>query len=133
MKASTDNTAIVERFVKPAIPIVIVLLLLFALTQDKHPPVFAIGAVFVVCGIVLWLGWGWVRRNVVAKLVGVVLTAYLVLILGLLALGIALRIGLVLLLLFLVALPFLVYDLFFRQPHKGRFARARAARRGLPM
>ncbi len=32
----------------------------------------------------------------------------------------------------LIVLPFVVYDLFFRQPYKGRFARARAARRGVP-
>ncbi len=31
----------------------------------------------------------------------------------------------------LIVLPFFVYDLFFRQPYKRRFARARAARRGI--
>ncbi len=79
-------------------------------------------------------GWTWVRRNVAAKmgrrsargLCGAT-------ILGLFALAIALGLGLVLLPLFLLAVPFLVYDLFFRQPRKGRFARARAERRNLPL
>ena len=67
---------------------------------------------------------------------GILLAAYLALVVGLFALGIALRLSAVvfpiLTLLFpllLVALPYLVYDLLFRVPHEGRFSRARAARR----
>jgi hypothetical protein len=120
------------RFVKPAVPIVIVLLLLYAFNQAAKPTLFEAVVASVICGAILWFGWSWIRRNVVAKWIGILLTAYLALILGLFALGVVLAIGPLLGWLLLLALPFLVYDLFFRQPHKGRFARARAERRTLP-
>jgi hypothetical protein len=51
--------------------------------------------------------------------------------LSLFVFGIVIRLSPLLLVLLLVALPLLIYDLLFRSPFKGRFARARAERRHL--
>jgi hypothetical protein len=131
MKSS--SMAIIERFVKPVVPIVLILLLIFAFNQEASPTPLAGVLVFLICGIILWFGWNWVRRNIVAKWIGILLAVYLAFVLSLTAIGIALGIGLLVLLPFLLVLPFLLYDLLFRQPRKGRFARARAERHNLPL
>ena len=71
------------------------------------------------------------RRNVVTRWVAIVLGAYLALVLGLFALGMAIRVALFLFIALLVAIPIVAYDLLFRAPFKGRFERARAERRHL--
>ncbi len=71
------------------------------------------------------------RRNVATKWFGVLLALYFGLVLGLYALGVGLRLLLAVVPLFLIALPFLVWDLLLRAPFKGRFERARAERRHL--
>jgi len=76
-----------------------------------------------VCAIVLWFGWGSIRRNVVTKWIGVLIGLYLGLVLGLSAFGVAVGLSLVLLPLFLFALPYLMYDLLFRAPSEGHSAR----------
>jgi hypothetical protein len=121
------------RLLKPAIPIAVVLLLMFALGSDPDAGPFTTVVVFALCAAILWLGWSWVRRSVVTKWIGLLLTVLLTLVLGLVVLGLTLQLGLLLLLLLLLTIPFLVYDLFFRQPHKGRFSRARAERKNIPL
>ena len=132
------DPGVVRRLVRGALPIVIVCLLLWSLSLDPNPGHAAVVAVFAACGVVLWFGWNDIRRSVATKWLGILLALFLGLVLGLYALGISfllLGIGARLLLalfpLFLLALPFFVWDLFFRAPFKGRFARARAERRHL--
>jgi hypothetical protein len=122
------------RFAKGATPVAIVLGLLYVLSRNRA----ADGAgdwlaelvITTLCCITLWVGWGWLQGTFVSKWAGRLLAAYLGLGLVLFTLGIVLAFSMTLFLPFLLALPFILYDLFVRQPHKGRFARARAERRG---
>jgi hypothetical protein len=59
-----------------------------------------------------------VRRNVVTKIAGVLLGLFFGIVLGLFVFGTAIRLALVLLPVFLIALPLLVYDLLIRAPSK---------------
>ena len=86
---------------------------------------------FAACGMVLWFGWRSIRRNIVTKWLGIILAAFVGLTLGLFVLGVAFGLLSILFPLLLIAVPFVAYDLFFRAPAEGRFARARAERRHL--
>jgi hypothetical protein len=137
-RRGAGDPGVVRRFHGGGLPIAIVCLLLWGLSLSPDAGHAAVVAVFGACGIVLWFGWNSIRRSVATKWLGVLLALFLGLVLGLYALGISflvLGIGARLLLalfpLFLLALPFFVWDLFFRAPFKGRFARARAERRHL--
>lgn len=120
------------RFCGGALPIVIGLLLLRAGADSNSTRV----AAYVLSGFVLWFGWSFVRRNLATKWAGIFLAAFLALIMGMFVFGITIRfslalfpiLSLVLFPLLLVGLPYVLYDLLFRAPYKGRFARARAAR-----
>jgi hypothetical protein len=130
------NSGVLPRLVWAALPILVVLFLL-VVTMEASSDLTAFVAVCAVGGVVLWFGWGSVRRNIVTKWTGILLAVYLALVVGLFALGIAVKLSrvvfpaltLIVFPLLLVALPYLVYDLLFRAPHEGRLARARAARR----
>jgi hypothetical protein len=115
------------------VPLVIVCVLLWGLSVEASPNPIITLVVLAACGIVLWFGWSSIRRNIGTKLFGGLLALCLGIILGLfvleIAVGIALRLSVVLFPLFIVALPLVVYDLLFRSPFKGRFERARAERR----
>ena len=124
------NSGVLQRLVWGALPIVIVCLLLWFAMQSPPRPMIVVPNL-VACGIVLWFGWASIKRSTGMKWLGVILALYIGLVLALLVLGIAVRVGLVLLPLFLLALPFLAYDLLFRAPLQGRFSRARAERRYL--
>jgi hypothetical protein len=126
-----SDSGIVRRLAWGTLPIVIVCLLLWGVGMDPtvRPPE-AIAA-FVACVVVLWFGWNLIQRSVATKWLGVLLALYLGLVLGLFLLGISVGLLFVLFPLFILALPFLVWDLLFRAPFKGRFARARAEWRHL--
>jgi hypothetical protein len=126
------------RFCGGALPIVIVLLLLWAGAAESYSNTTRVAA-YVLSGFALWFGWGSVRCNLATKWAGILLAAFLGLIVGMFAFGITIRLSLALLpilslvslVLFpvlLVGLPYVLYDLLFRAPYKGRFARARAER-----
>ena len=117
------------RLLKAAIPIAIVILLLSLLGRSSFADPSTTIGIFVVCALILWFGWDWVKQNSLMKWSGIILAVILGVVLGLVAVGLSLRIGLIALVLLLLAMPFLIYDLFFRQPHKGRFSRARAERK----
>ncbi len=124
----------VVRFAKGATPVAIVLGLLYVLSRNRS----ADGAgdwlaelvITALCCFTLWAGWRWLQGTFITKWAGRLLAAYLGLGLVLFTLGIVLAFSMTLFLPFLLALPFILYDLFVWQPHKGRFARARAERRG---
>jgi hypothetical protein len=101
------------RFAWGALPILVCLLLLGLARQASPLGVFATCA---GCAVVLWFGWSAVRRNVVTKGAGVLLGLFFGLMLGLFAFGVVIRLTFVLLPVFLVALPLVVYDLLFRAP-----------------
>ena len=106
-----------SRFAWGALPILVCVLLLGLAREASPLGVFAICA---ACAVVLWFGWGSVRRNVVTKGAGVLLGLFFGLMLGLFAFGVVIRLTFVLLPVFLVALPLLLYDLFFRAPSEGQ-------------
>ena len=118
------------RWVRGVLPVAFVLALLYAWSREWAQSVLAsIGAEFA-CIAVLAVGWRWTQGTFLTRWMGRLLAAYLALELVFLALGITLTFGEILFLLALLALPVWVWDLFIGQPHKGRFARARAERRG---
>lgn len=106
--------------------------LLYALSREPSGDILEGVLAEALCAVALWLGWRWMHGTFVTKWAGRLLAAYLALGLVLFAFAIVLTIGQVVLLIFLMAIPALLWDLFVWQPHKGRFTRARAARRGLP-
>lgn len=116
---------------KGALPIVIVCFLLWALGKSESSGPITVAVVFALCGVVLWFGGSGIQRSLATKWLGIVLALLVALVLSLFVLGIVIRASLLLLVLFLVALPLLIYDLLFRSPFKSRFARARAERRVL--
>ncbi len=120
-----------RRLVRGILPIVVACFLLWALGKSESSGPLSVAVVFALCGIVLWFGWSSIQSNLVTKWLGIVLALVVGLVLSLFVLGILIRLSLLLFVLFLVALPLLAYDLLFRSPFKGRFARARAERRNL--
>lgn len=97
---------------------ILVCVLLLGLAREASP--LSVFAVCAACAVVLWFGWKAVRRNVVTKSAGVLLALFFGLMLGLFAFGVVIRLAYVLLPVFLVALPLLVYDLLFRAPSAGQ-------------
>jgi hypothetical protein len=120
------------RFLKGSIPAATVLALLCALSREPGGNLLEPILVEVFCAIVLGLGWRWMQGTFATKWAGRMLAAYLVLGLVLITFAITLAFSQILLLILLMAIPAFVWDLFVWQPYKGRFARARAERRGLP-
>jgi len=120
------------RFVKGIVPVLVVLGLLYALSQEPHQDILDGILAEALCALALWLGWRWMQGTFVTKWAGKFLAAYLALGLVLFAFAVVLTIEEIVLVIFLMTIPALLWDLFVWQPHKGRFARARAARRGLP-
>lgn len=118
------------RFAKGAVAPAIVVGLLYLLSLDRNAGYADTLLAVALCGIALGVGWPWVRGTFVTKWAGRLLALYVGLVLVLFSLGISLAFSSVLFLPFLLALPVILYDLFVQQPHKGRFARARAERRG---
>jgi hypothetical protein len=112
------------------LPVAAVLGLLYLWSRFWAQNVFASIGVELACVVVLAVGWRWTQGTFLTRWLGRLLAAYLALGLVFLALAITLTFGEILFLLALLALPVWVWDLFIGQPHKGRFARARAERRG---
>ena len=122
---------VVTRFVGATIPLAIVCILLFGFAPDPSQNLIGFIFLYAISAVVLWLCWSFIRRSIGAKWFGILLASFLGLVLGLFAVGVVIRIAPILFLIFLVALPFVAYDLFFRGPFQGRFERARAERRHL--
>jgi hypothetical protein len=114
MKSDGDYPPIIERFVKPLAPILAVYLILEFL--PRRAPIWMDLSAYLASAIILWIGWPWVRRNNVAKILGGILAAIVILYLGVVALTLGIGIGFVLLPVFFLAAPFLIYDLFFHLP-----------------
>lgn len=127
----TSKPSVMRRFGKGVSPIVIVCILLWSLGTRESSDPMAVAVVFALCAIVLWFGWSGIQRNLATKWLGIVVALCVGVVLSLFVFGIVVRLSPLLLVLLLVALPFLVYDLVFRSRFKGRFARARAERRHL--
>ncbi len=125
------NSGRAERFVRGALPVVVVCLLLWGLSKDSSPQPITVAAVFAACGLVLWFAWSAIRGNLATKWLGAFLAFWVGLVLVLFSFWTAIGLSIFLFVFFLVALPFLLFDLLFRAPFEGRFARARAGRRHL--
>ena len=107
--SNTDSW--VARFIKGTLPI-LVCIGLIGMARKSSQGDFIV--VCVACAVVLWFGWSPVRHSKLIKWVASILSAYLALILGLFALAMTIRLSLLLLPVFLIMLPLVVYDLFFR-------------------
>jgi hypothetical protein len=117
----------VERSIKGAVPIIVVFFLL-TLGVKAAVSVATYVVISVICCAILWFGRNWLRGTLVTKWIGFLLAIYASLVPGLLALGFALRISIVFIVVLFLALPFFIYDLLFRQPGKGRIASERESR-----
>jgi hypothetical protein len=115
----TDIFGFMRRLAKGTLPIVIACAILSIVGMKPRAPSGLVLAAFVASGLVLWLGWSYIRRNIVTKWLGLILVLYLGLVLGLSVLGVVLGISLLLFPIFCVALPLVIYDLVFRAPIKG--------------
>ena len=113
--------------VKGLVPLVIVGFLMFLTAKDSDPITGII--MLALSGAVLWFGWTSVRKSKGTRWFGILLAVYIAMLLGIFAMALIIRVGLLLFPVFLIAVPLMVYDLLFRAPHKGRFERARAERR----
>jgi hypothetical protein len=115
------------RFGKGALPLFVVCIL-FSMGGYNHGPIIALSSL-AAAGVVLWVGWSSICSNLVTKWLGVILALYIGLVVGLLALGVAIRVSLILFPLLLVGVPVLAYDLLFRAPSAGRLERAGTEKR----
>jgi hypothetical protein len=115
-KERSSHDSWVARGAGGALPILICLLLM-RLAMGSSPQTFI--AVCAACAVILWFGWSSLQRNLLTKWTGVILAVYFGLLLALSAFAIAANLLLVLLPVFLLALPLLVYDLLFRAPSHG--------------
>lgn len=118
------------RLARGILPVAVVLALLYAGSRLRNPGVLASIGVEFGSVVALAVGWRWMQETFLTLWVGRLLAAYLALGLVFLALGVTLTFGEIVCLLGLLAVPVWVWDLFVGQPHKGRFTRARAERRG---
>jgi membrane protease YdiL (CAAX protease family) len=138
--AETRNPgSFLGRFAFGIVPICLVLLLIVAAAEiGANTATFV--AVFVGSTLVLWFGRGWICQTLVTKWTGIIVAVCVVPLLLLYALGVAIPllsvgfrvaewISVPFIVLLVVAGPYILYDLFFRQPYQGRFARAREDRR----
>ncbi|HEY6445277.1 MAG TPA: hypothetical protein VIY53_02380 [Acidobacteriaceae bacterium] len=118
------------RFAKGSVPIAIVLGLLYAQSRQSRENFLESILVLLFCAITLGVGWRWMQSASLTRWAGRILAIYLAVGLVLLGFAVTLTFGEILFLLALLAAPIWLWDLFVRQPHKGRYARARAERRG---
>ena len=127
------RVSLIERLVKGSIPIVIVVLALYGIDLVKNVSLRDVCLVLTFCILVLWFGWPAMKGTAVTKWLGAILLVFVAIPPAVLVLGLSLYFGLVLLLLLLIALPFLIYDLFFRAPLQGRIERIRTRRLSRPL
>ncbi len=113
---STGGAHLLLGLVKGALPLGAVCLLLWSLTKTQASSSISVAVVLGVYGVILWFGWSGIQNNIVTKWFGILLALSVGLILSIFILGIAIQVSLVLFVPFLVALPFLAYDLLFRSP-----------------
>ena len=120
---------VVESFIKGSVPLLIVAALVGLLSHRQLANTEAVFAVLIASLVALWLGWKNIKANPITKWVGIIFLIVLgeIATLGMRALTV--RLAWLVCVISLLAGPFIVYDLFFRAPFKGRFERARAARR----
>lgn len=114
---------------KAILPILLSLGLLYAAGEPR--PVTAWIAL-ALSGAVLWLGRRWIAALSLARIAGAWLAFATVLLAVLRGFGFTSNFWWVSLPVAFLAIVGTLYDLFVWQPHKGRFARARAERRGSP-
>lgn len=108
-------------------PIAAIFAIVYAPAARNRGALVSIG-VLVLCAICLWLGWRWMKGTLIAKWIGFCFAAWVAVRLVLFPFTISVA----LLPFLLLLIPIALYDLFILQPWKGRFARARAERRGIP-
>jgi hypothetical protein len=111
---------VLKRFTKGVLPLGIVCFFLFLIVENPRlNPVATIVDSILSC-LVLWFSWSYIKGTRVTKWIGIVLAGYFGLVVTLVAFGVFVQLSGILLVLFLVAIPFLVCDLFFRGPAERR-------------
>ncbi len=118
-------------FVRAALPILAAMAMLYVASLADYGRVLHAGAA-ALSGVVLWLGRRWMGTRTVTRWIRNFLGICAVFFAVLGAFGFGLSFVWAWLPVLLLLAAGMIYDLFVEQPHKGRFARARAERRGLP-
>ncbi len=116
-------------FAKGLLPVGAAMFLVWWSNQVFRREEFGAYALLILSAVVLWFGWSLIRRSMLTKWLAILVIAYLGVIAGVWAIAIGLSLAMPLFLLFLLAVPWIIYDFFFRAPKEGRFTRAREARR----
>lgn len=127
-EASAGNGHLLERFGYGLLPIVLTLALLDTGVRVRA----TFWPDLVLSALVLWFGRRWMAGTLLTRSIGISLAIVLVLLPVLLPDSAITGAGPIAALAGCISLPVMLWDLFIRQPHKGRFARARAERRGIP-
>lgn len=114
---------------KGILPILLSLGLLYAAGEPRPATAWI---ALVLSGAVLWLGRRWMAALTLTRIAGVYLAFATAFLAVLRVFGFTSNFWWVALPVAFLAVVGTLYDLFVWQPHKGRFARARAERRGWP-
>ncbi|HTV15983.1 MAG TPA: hypothetical protein VME68_14780 [Acidobacteriaceae bacterium] len=122
------ESSVLEQFGYGLLPIVLALALLDAGLRVR--------AMFwpdlVLSALVLWFGRRWMAGTLLTRSAGISLGIVMVLLPVLLSDSAITGVGPIAALAGCLSIPVMLWDLFIRQPYKGRFSRARAERRGTP-
>jgi hypothetical protein len=114
-----------------AVPALIAMGFLYAAGREGSAALVRWGGL-VLSGVALGLGWRWMAGTAITRWVGAYLAICTAFFAVLAAFGFAVEFVWVGMPVVILTFAAGLYDLFVWQPHKGRFARARAERRGMP-
>jgi Putative prokaryotic signal transducing protein len=123
-----EESGFLQRLGYGVLPIALTLVLLDAGLRVRAAfwPALALGI------LVLWLGRDWMAATLVTRSLGISLAIVVLILPVLVTAWVVTGVSPIAALVFCLAIPVLLWDLFVSQPRKGRFSRARAERRGLP-
>jgi uncharacterized membrane protein len=125
-ETSHPTPGVLLRLLKGLVPIAVMLAIVYA-PGARMRSTLEHFAVLILCAICFGLGRRWLKATLLTKWIGFCFAAWVIVSLALLPF-----VSVTLPPFFFLLLPFAAYDLFVAQPWKGRFARARAQRRGFP-
>jgi hypothetical protein len=131
MSGETSSAGWRIRLAKGAAPALLAMGFLYAAGREGHGVIVRSGGL-LLSGVALGLGWRWMAGTAITRWVGIYLAICTAFFAVLAAFGFAVEFVWVGMPVVILTFAAGLYDLFIWQPHKGRFARARAERRGLP-
>jgi hypothetical protein len=127
-----DSTTIrrnfATNFLKGLVPLAIATFLVWWAGRVPRGETLGAFVLLLSAAAIVWFGWSAIRANIITKWIGILFVIYFTFIAVLIGFILGLALALPLLLIGMIATPWIVYDFFFRAPKQGRFARARDAR-----